>query len=78
MPTTMLQSRGHVFLNDVYDSLGIERSRAGSVVGWVLNGDGDNYVDFGIFEVDNRDFVNGTERSILLDFNVDGVIFDKI
>ena len=74
----MLQSRGHVFLNEVYDSLGIERSQAGSVVGWVLNGDGDNYVDFGMFEVDNRDFVNGTERSILLDFNVDGVIFDKI
>ncbi len=74
----MLHSRGHVFLNDVYDSLGIERSQAGSVVGWVLNGDGDNYVDFGIFEIDNRDFVNGTERSILLDFNVDGVIFDKI
>ena len=26
----------------------------------------------------NRDFVNGERNSILLDFNVDGVIFDKI
>lgn len=77
----MLHARGHVFLNEVYDMLGLERSQAGSVVGWVLNKDGDNFVDFGIFRGDServREFVNGRERSILLDFNVDGVIFDKI
>ena len=76
----LLQSRGHVFLNEVYDSLGIERSQAGAVVGWVL-GEGDNYIDFGIFDVYNessREFVNGFERSVLLDFNVDGYIVDKI
>ena len=75
-----LQTRGHVFLNEVYDAFGIERSSAGSVVGWVLDSDGpgDNYIDFGMFEAYNRDFVNGQERSILLDFNVDGVIYDKI
>src|SRR6516162_605963 len=70
----LLQARGHVFLNEVYDMLGIERSRAGSVVGWVISDYGDNYIDFGMFEVYSRDFVNGQERSILLDFNVDGVI----
>jgi hypothetical protein len=77
----MLHSRGHVFLNEVYDMLGIERSKAGAVVGWVLNPDGDNFIDFGVFDGDNpkaRDFVNGREGAILLDFNVDGLIYDKI
>jgi hypothetical protein len=78
----MLQSRGHVFLNEVYDSLGIPRSQAGAAVGWILSKDGDNFVDFGIFDdLTNphvRDFVNGHENSILLDFNVDGIIWDKI
>lgn len=77
----LLTSRGHVFLNEVYDSLGIERAPFGQVVGWLKNGDGDGFIDFGIFygERDKvRDFVNGREGSILLDFNVDGVIYDKI
>lgn len=79
----LLQGRGHVFLNDVYDQLGIPRSKAGAVVGWILTKDGstDNYVDFGVFEGKTdvaRDFVNGTEGAILLDFNVDGLIYDKI
>lgn len=78
----MLRARGHLFLNEVYDMLGIPRSKAGAVVGWVMSrdGSGDNYVNFGIFEDDEsvREFVNGREGSILLDFNVDGVIFDKI
>lgn len=77
----LLQMRGHVFLNDVYDELKIDRTSAGSVVGWVVGDDGDNYIDFGIFNGDRpavRDFVNGREGSILLDFNVDGVIYDKI
>lgn len=75
----LLKTRGHLFLNEVYDMLGIPRSRAGSVVGWVI-GDGDNFVDFGIYDSKDRvrDFVNGREGSILLDFNVDGVIWDKI
>lgn len=74
----LLQARGHVFLNEVYDSLGIERSTPGSVVGWVLHGEGDGYVSFGLFEPNSARFVNGVERSILLDFNVDGIIYDKI
>lgn len=74
----LLHARGHVFLNEVYDALGLERSQAGAVVGWVRNGDGDGYVDFGMFVPDNARFVNNMERSCLLDFNVDGVIYDKI
>lgn len=77
-----LRTRGHLFLNEVYDALGIERTQAGAVVGWVISKDGDNFVDFGIFDdLTNphvRDFVNGVSNSILLDFNVDGVIYDKI
>lgn len=77
----LLRARGHVFLNEIYDSLGIERSKEGAVVGWVL-GDGNiNEIDFGIFDTHkrgSRKFVNGLEPVILLDFNVDGLIYDKI
>ena len=80
----MLKSRGHLFLNEVYDLLDIPRSRAGQVVGWVYDKDGntngDNYVDFGLYKNDQgtRRFINGLEYNILLDFNVDGVIYDMI
>lgn len=73
-----LQAYGHVFLNEVYDRLELERSEAGQIVGWVLNGDGDGYIDFGIFNPDDTRFVNLQERSILLDFNVDGPIIGKL
>ena len=80
----LLKSRGHLFLNEVYDMLGAKRTKAGAQVGWVYdekNATGDNFVDFGIFDINNpkaRDFVNGYERVIILDFNVDGVILDLI
>lgn len=75
----LLHSRGHIFLNEVYDVLDIPRTQAGVVVGWVA-GQGDDFVDFGLFDDDqaNRNFVNGHERNILLDFNVMGVIYDLI
>lgn len=77
-----LQAEGYLFLNDVYEALGIPKTSAGQQVGWVYdekNPVGDNYVDFGIYDLYNekkRDFVNGIERTILLDFNVDGYILD--
>lgn len=77
----MLRARGHLFLNEVYDMLGLSRSKAGAAVGWVIGKDGDNFVDFGVFNPDNsrtRMFVNTDERTVLLDFNVDGVIWDLI
>lgn len=79
-----LRSRGYVTLNEVYERLGIPTTKAGQIVGWVYDLDkpnGDNYIDFGIYDTyreKNRDFVNGYERSILLDFNVDGDILDLI
>ena len=75
-----LKARGHLFLNEVYDMLGMQRSKAGAAVGWVM-GNGDGFVDFGLFNGQRpivRDFVNGYERSVLLDFNVDGIIWDLI
>lgn len=75
----LLNARGHVFLNDVYDQLGLDRTRAGAIVGWVKDGDGDGYIDFGLFEnIHNIDFLNEGADGVLLDFNVDGVVFDKI
>lgn len=76
-----LRAKGHVFLNEVYDELGLERSKPGAIVGWRWNkGSGDDYIDFGIWDGDQRanDFFNGREGAILLDFNVDGPIYDKI
>lgn len=77
----LLHSRGHLFLNEVYDMIGVPRTKQGQIVGWVLSKDGDNFVDFGFLRGEServREFINGNEPSILLDFNVDGVIFDKI
>lgn len=76
----LLRLRGHLFLNEVFDMLDIPRTPMGSVCGWVY-GNGDSFVDFGIWDPENsaaRDFVNGRERSILLNFNCDGVIYDLI
>lgn len=77
----LLNSRGHLFLNEVYEMLGFDHTRAGQVVGWVLRGNGDNYVDFGMFEgqsVEHSGFVNGWERNVILDFNVDGNVLSLI
>ena len=80
----ILKSRGHVFLNEVYDLLGIDRTKAGNIVGWIYdekNPVGDNYIDFGIYDIyknANRRFINGLEKTIILDFNVDGNILDLI
>lgn len=78
----LLQQNGYLFLNEVYDMIGVPRTKAGQVVGWIYdekNPIGDNFVDFGIYDLYSakaRDFVNGYERSIVLDFNVDGNVWD--
>lgn len=80
----MLKQKGHMFLNEVYDMLGIQRTKQGQIAGWIYdekNPVGDNYIDFGIYDTNkesNRRFVNGYERSILLDFNVDGDILNMM
>ena len=73
----LLSRDGYVYLNDVYRMLGFERTKAGQVVGWV-KGNGDDYISFGILDngYESTLFVNGDERSVWLDFNVDGVVLD--
>ena len=76
-----LRSRGYLFLNEVYDMIGIPRTKPGQVVGWVYderNPIGDNFVDFGIYEDYNAAFINGYVDKVLLDFNVDGNILDAL
>ena len=93
-----LISQGYLYLNDVYEALGFPKTKAGQVVGWVYNPNnnenGDNYVDFGIYDLnikgyrndycndtiaeERQDFVNGYKNSILLDFNVDGNIWETM
>lgn len=79
-----LQEKGYVFLNEVYDMLGIPKTAAGQIVGWAYdenNPDCDNFIDFGIYDLYDerkRAFVNGHERVILLDFNVTGNILEYV
>ncbi len=76
----MLHSRGHVFLNEIYDMIGAPRTKAGQIVGWVL-GHGDDFIDFGLTDINYkpaRDFMNGYEKNVIIDPNVDGVIYDLI
>lgn len=75
-----LRGKGHLLLNEIYDELGVERTAAGCVVGWIYkpddnNEEGDNYVEFDVEPVYDD---NGNKTAMIIDFNVDGVIYDKI
>lgn len=85
--TEKLRRRGYLFLNEVYAALGMEPTVAGQCIGWVYDESkpGGNYVDFGFSTVNRErntdaanDFLDGYEPAILLDFNVDGYILDKV
>lgn len=72
-----LQRTGHVLLHEVLDTLGFERTTPSLITGWLYrpndeNHEGDNFIEFNI-----RDY-QSEYGYILLDFNVDGTIFDKI
>ena len=76
-----LVSQGHLFVNEVYDMIGVPRTEAGQIYGWVHRPDDpnfENYVDFGLINLHDKDarlFINGHEQSVLLDFNPDGDVF---
>ena len=79
-----LRLNGVLTLDEVYDMIGAPRTAYGQLAGWVYTEDssvGDNFVDFGIFDINSEkkcDFINGIERSIILDFNCIGNILDYI
>lgn len=79
-----LRRNGFLYLNDVYELLGFHKTKEGQVVGWVYDKDnqvGDKFVDFGIHDVTRKgvvDFLNGYEKSVLLDFNVAGEIWSLL
>lgn len=79
-----LRTQGSLFLNEVYDLLDVPRTTLGAQVGWIYSKEnpvGDNEVDFGIFNLRSPkavDFVNGLEEAIVLDFNVDGPIYERL
>lgn len=66
----ILKAKGHLFVNEIYDMLGMPRTSMGAVTGWIMN-DG-AYVDFGI-KVEPK-----AKSYIRLNLNAQGVIFDKI
>lgn len=78
----LLDKRGHVFLNEVYDILGMEHTQPGAVTGWA-RGNGDDYIDFDVHELNSKEDLYDSydinkEIDIVLDFNVDGLIMNLI
>lgn len=75
-----LRARGHLFLNEVYEMLRFPLTDYGQVVGWIYdtkNPKGDNFVDFGIFDVyceKGDEFGGDYLEGFILDFNVVGDI----
>lgn len=64
-----------LFLNEVYEMLGLPKTKAGQMVGWIYdptNPETDSYVDFGI---DEDNIIYNENGDILLDFNPDGNIW---
>ena len=81
----MLRIRKHLFLNEVYDLLGLERTEPGCVVGWILTkGNPESYVDFGLDNIpeERRREILTAERNediwVRLHFNPDGLIYNMI
>lgn len=77
----LLETRRFLFLNDVYDILGFERTQQGSRVGWIYDPAILHKIDFGLYDM--RDpmkarFLDGSEPNVIIDFNVDGVILNKL
>lgn len=76
-----LDTEGCVFLNDVYDMLGMPREPYGQIVGWFKDEGEAKQIDFGIMEgwkEAMKDHCDPYDKAILLDFNVDGPVWEKL
>lgn len=68
--TDLLRSRGHLFLNEVHDMLGLPRTSEGQLVGW-LHSDEETMPIWWEVKTVREDWV-------ILKFETHGVIYDKI
>lgn len=86
-----LKMQGHLFLNEVLDMLGNHggeslRTPVGQVAGWLYDPNDPtkhNCVDFGVTKYAKNNealnnFIDGFEPSVVIRFNCDGPIIDKI
>lgn len=74
-----LKIYGHVFLNEAYDELGMDRTKEGQFVGWVLDSEtGDGVIDLGLYSPANQAFQEGLDPACIIDPNVDGPIWDLL
>lgn len=74
--TEKLGVKGYLFLNEVYDMLGLTLTAEGAVLGWVY--EKGKYVDFGIMSEENSEAINGYKSEFILRFNVDGCILEHL
>ena len=77
----ILRIRKWLTLNEVYKRLGLEPTKAGTVVGWIMednNKEGDNFIEFKVTQTYRQNEVGNFEEVLLVDFNVDGYIYDRI
>lgn len=72
----ILQGRGYICLNEVLRSIGLHERSFGNIVGWQIRGNGDGFVDFNARQIRTTQEEGGA--AFLLDFNVDGPIYDDI
>ena len=79
----VLKYKGYLFLSDVLEQLGLERTPASQIVGWTTKY-GDGYIDY---MTPHKNFLaahpeyrakDNQLQDWYLDFNIDGVIWDKI
>lgn len=72
-----LRLQGYVFLNDIYDRLGLPKTKAGQIVGWLNDGTGDGFIDFGVKDCEGYEDFRFDANAFDLNFNVDGDILTK-
>ena len=64
--------------NEVYEELGFPPTAAGMIVGWEYKSDrGDGYISFAPRGIDGNWVMGQDGDSIVIDLNVDGIIFDE-
>jgi len=70
--------KGFVVMNDVYEELGFPPTEAGMICGWRYKSErGDGYISFRPRGIDGNWAMGVDGDAIVLDFNIDGVIFDE-